>query len=129
MTAGQTSTALLDLTCTFKGKNAHAGLNPWEGVNALDAIVCAYNNVSVLRQQLHPVEKIHGVILEVPKIANVIPSETKTGYTVRSETVQRASKLGEKVEACLVAAGLATGCQTEIHRLEDLTTECPVLSN
>ncbi|KAJ9635014.1 hypothetical protein H2204_005969 [Knufia peltigerae] len=108
-TAGQTSTALLDITCTFRGKNSHAGLNPWDGVNALDAVVCAYNNVSVLRQQLHPTDRIHGVILEAPKIANVIPGETRTGYTVRSSTRQRASRLGERVEACLAAAGLATG--------------------
>ncbi|EXJ83939.1 hypothetical protein A1O3_04606 [Capronia epimyces CBS 606.96] len=115
-TAGQTSTALLDLTCTFWGKNAHAGLNPWDGINALDAVVCAYNNISVLRQQLHPVDRIHGAILEAPKVANVIPSRAKVGYTVRSSTRRGAYRLGEKVEACLNAAGLATGCKTEIYR-------------
>lgn len=115
-TAGQTSTALLDTTCIFSGKNAHAALNPWDGVNALDAVVCAYNNVSVLRQQLHPVERIHGAILESPKVANVIPSRTKVRYTVRSATRKRAERLGDRVEACLKAAGLATGCETEIDR-------------
>lgn len=36
----------------YFGKPAHAGLNPWKGVNALDAIVLAYNGLSTLRQQV-----------------------------------------------------------------------------
>ena len=33
---------------TFNGKAAHAAAFPWEGINALDAAVLAYNNISVL---------------------------------------------------------------------------------
>jgi metal-dependent amidase/aminoacylase/carboxypeptidase family protein len=36
----------------YFGKPAHAGLNPWAGVNALDAVVLAYNGLSTLRQQV-----------------------------------------------------------------------------
>src|ERR1043165_449305 len=37
----------------FFGKGAHAAAVPWEGVNALDALVGAYTCNSMLRQQLH----------------------------------------------------------------------------
>ena len=41
--------------------SAHAALSPWEGKNALDAAVLAYNNVSALRQQLKPTVRVHGI--------------------------------------------------------------------
>ena len=45
---------------TYKGKSSHASAYPWEGLNALDAAVLAYNNVSAFRQQMKPKWKIHG---------------------------------------------------------------------
>lgn len=44
----------------YHGKAAHASAYPWEGVNALDAAVLAYNNLSALRQQLRPEWRLHG---------------------------------------------------------------------
>jgi metal-dependent amidase/aminoacylase/carboxypeptidase family protein len=40
---------------------AHAALSPWQGQNALDAAVAAYTNVALLRQQVKPSHRIHGV--------------------------------------------------------------------
>ena len=42
--------------------SAHAAAAPWEGQNALDAAVLAYNSVSVLRQQIRPECRVHGII-------------------------------------------------------------------
>lgn len=42
------------LLVTYEGKPAHAGGAPWDGINALDAAVGAYVNVSMLRQQMKP---------------------------------------------------------------------------
>lgn len=36
-------------TFEYQGKSAHAGAFPWDGINALDAFVALYNNVSLLR--------------------------------------------------------------------------------
>jgi amidohydrolase len=112
--AGMPSVAHLGLFATFHGKNAHAGMNPWDGVNALDALVCAYNNISVLRQQMRPDERVHGCVVEAPKVNNVIPDMTKLNYSVRSATMDGCRKLGDKVVACFNAAALATGCTVEI---------------
>ncbi|KAL3248681.1 hypothetical protein ABHI18_011927 [Aspergillus niger] len=62
-----------ELHCEFTGRSAHAGGNPWEGINALDALVTSYNNVAVLRQQLRPDERIHCAFLDTPTVANIIP--------------------------------------------------------
>jgi metal-dependent amidase/aminoacylase/carboxypeptidase family protein len=63
------------LSTEYRGKNAHAGGNPWKGINALDSAVSAYNNISLLRQQIEPEERIHNVLLESEKTTgNVIPA-------------------------------------------------------
>ena len=50
---------LISDSCLY---SAHAALSPWEGKNSLDAAVLAYNNISALRQQLHPTHRVHGII-------------------------------------------------------------------
>lgn len=47
------------LTCL---PSAHAGQAPWEGKNALDAAFLAYNNISAMRQQIGPEERVHGIV-------------------------------------------------------------------
>lgn len=40
--------ASLKFSVEYTGKTARAAMAPWEGVNALDAAVLAYNGISVL---------------------------------------------------------------------------------
>lgn len=98
---------------TFAGKPAHASAAPWEGVNALDAVVAAYVNISLLRQQILPTQKIHGVVLRGGERPNVIPASTTLDYYIRSETVKTLKPLTEKVIKCFEAAATATGCTVE----------------
>lgn len=101
--------------CEFTGKSAHAGGNPWDGVNALDALVSAYNNVAVLRQQLLPKQRIHCAFMDTPKVANVIPAYTKAFWQVRSPSLKGLNDLVAKVRNCIQAGGLATGCEVHIE--------------
>ena len=48
------------LKVKYFGKSSHAAGYPWEGVNALDAAVLAYTNISCLRQHFKPGWKAHG---------------------------------------------------------------------
>lgn len=98
---------------TFTGKPAHASAAPWEGVNALDAVVAAYVNISMLRQQILPTQKIHGVVLRGGERPNVIPASTTVDYYIRSETVKSLKGLTERVLKCFEAAAVATGCTVE----------------
>lgn len=113
--AGRSSIASYSTTAVYRGVSAHAGASPWEGINALDALVTAYNNISMLRQQIRPDERIHGAILEAPKITNAIPELTRTQYTIRSPTIKGTRDLGERVRRCLEAGAYATGCQIELE--------------
>jgi len=112
--AGQTSNANVDLVAEFRGKNAHAAANPWDGINALDAVVAAYNNTSMLRQQMMTDDRIHSCILKAPSITNAIPEYTKIKYSVRSPSLARLEALEARVRACINAAGMTTGCEVSI---------------
>lgn len=94
----------------FRGKPAHAAGEPWNGVNALDAAVAAYSNVALLRQQMEPDERVHGVIEVGGTVPNVITEYTRMNWNVRSPSIERCDKLLERVKACLEAAAKATGC-------------------
>ena len=97
--------------CEFHGKAAHAGGNPWDGINALDAFVAAYNNISQLRQQIRDTDRIHAAVLDAPKVSNVIPAYTKVMFTTRSETLKSLKQLTSRVMNCVKAGALATGCE------------------
>ncbi|GJN69377.1 hypothetical protein PLICBS_003425 [Purpureocillium lilacinum] len=98
----------------FRGQTAHAAGEPWNGTNALDAAVAAYTNMSILRQQIRPDERIHAIISEGGVASNVIPDFTSMSSAVRAPTMARAEKLFERVKRCIEAAALATGCTHKI---------------
>ncbi|NWI18243.1 P20D2 protein, partial [Crypturellus soui] len=107
-----------DVTVKYYGKASHAAAYPWEGLNALDAAVLAYNNLSVLRQQMKPTWRVHGIIKNGGVKPNIIPSYTEMEYYLRAPSVKDLSLLTEKVENCFKAAAVATGCKVEIKGSE-----------
>ncbi|RAH86159.1 metal-dependent amidase/aminoacylase/carboxypeptidase [Aspergillus japonicus CBS 114.51] len=117
------------LRVTFTGKPAHAAAAPWEGVNALDAVVAAYVNVSLLRQQILPTQRVHGVIVHGGERPNVIPRSASVDYYIRSPTVKSLKGLSERVVKCFEAAAVATGCEVAFEwgpSYADLKTNNPI---
>ncbi|TFK75626.1 hypothetical protein BDN72DRAFT_885678 [Pluteus cervinus] len=106
--------ALERIDVEYSGHTAHAALSPWEGTNALDAAVLAYNNISALRQQLKPTHRVHGIIEGKDWAPNIIPDYSKFSCYVRAPT--RAELVGsvKRVLPCFEAAATATGCQVTI---------------
>ncbi|OCH92754.1 hypothetical protein OBBRIDRAFT_726149 [Obba rivulosa] len=99
----------------FFGHTAHAALSPWEGQNALDAAVLAYTSISVLRQQLKPTYRIHGIFEGKDWTPNIIPDYAKMIWYVRAPTRAEMEATTKRVIACFQAAALATGCRVEPH--------------
>ncbi len=111
----------------FFGKEAHASGAPDLGINALDAAVQAYVNVSTLRQQLKDSDRVHGVITHGGSAPNVIPGHTAMSWYVRATTDDRLDEIHPKVIQCFEAAALATGCTLEVkemgHRYMSMRTD------
>ena len=108
------SLAIQDLVVKFVGKESHAAMAPWEGVNALDAAVLAYTSISTLRQQMKPSWRVHGIITQGGVKPNIIPGMTEMHYYIRTPTREELSVLKEKVLNCFKSAALSTGCQFEV---------------
>lgn len=114
---GRSGLAGLRMICSYKfrvefrGKEAHAAGEPWNGVNALDTAVATYNNISLLRQSMRPDERVHGVFEKGGTVPNVITEYTRMNWYVRSSSMKRGQALLDKVRKCCEAAAMSTGCQ------------------
>ncbi|PAA47307.1 hypothetical protein BOX15_Mlig005194g2, partial [Macrostomum lignano] len=103
------------LRATYTGKASHAAGSPWEGLNALDAAVTAYQSVSNLRQQMRPEWRVHGIVKEGGQRPNIIPERAVLDYFVRCPSDRELAVLRARVEACLRAGAVASGCECSIE--------------
>ncbi|XP_044146477.1 peptidase M20 domain-containing protein 2-like [Bufo gargarizans] len=106
--------AIHDVTVKYYGKASHAAAYPWEGINALDAAILAYNNISLLRQQMKPTWRVHGIIKNGGVKPNIIPDYTELQFYLRAPSLKALADLQEKAHACFNSAATATGCKVEL---------------
>jgi amidohydrolase len=102
----------------FTGKAAHASADPWEGVNALDAVIQTFNNVSMLRQQIRPEARIHGIVTQGGAAPNIIPEAAACTFYVRAAKLDYMWALHKRVIACAEGAATATGCTLKVVEFE-----------
>jgi amidohydrolase len=98
----------------FSGKAAHASADPWAGVNALDACIQTFNGIAMLRQQMRPDCRIHGIITHGGDVENVIPERAAATFSVRAPAIDLMWTLYERVVACAEGAARAAGCTLEV---------------
>jgi amidohydrolase len=99
----------------YRGKAAHAAAYPEQGVNAADAFTVAQVAIGLLRQQLPPTVRVHGVLTNGGEAPNAIPERTEGRWYVRAETTAELVETEERVRRCFEAGALATGCELEIE--------------
>ncbi|KAI8629188.1 hypothetical protein F5Y19DRAFT_434279 [Xylariaceae sp. FL1651] len=109
----------------YFGREAHAAASPWLGINALDALVTAYNAISVLRQQTMPGDVIQGNITDGGVRPNIIHAYTAGNFVVRANTQARLSELKKKVDACFEAAASATGATLKMTPVQSYADHVP----
>ncbi|GIY64511.1 peptidase M20 domain-containing protein 2 [Caerostris extrusa] len=100
---------------SFTGQEAHASGYPWEGINALDAAVATYNNLALLRQHIKPTCRVHAIIKKGGEAANVIPGYSELDLFYRAATNFEMEKLNKRIDACINAAAVSTGCEVSIE--------------
>ena len=108
------------VTFEWAGRAAHASVDPWEGVNALDACVQAFNGIAMLRQQMRPDCRIHGIVSEGGAAANVIPERAVADFNVRGPSLEAMWALERRVVAVAEGASAATGTRLTVTRHPDV---------
>jgi amidohydrolase len=107
------------LEVEFFGKPSHAAVAPWEGLNALDALILTFNNINALRQQVRPDARIHGVITDGGAAPNIIPQHSAARFYLRARQRSYLNEMNEKFKACVQASALATGTRFEMRNYEN----------
>ncbi len=113
------SLALDAIEVEFFGKPSHAAAAPWEGVNALDALLMTFNSLNALRQQVRPDARIHGIITDGGAAPNIIPDHTVGRFYVRAKKRAYLDELHQKFLACVQGAATATGTRFETRMYEN----------
>lgn len=109
--AAMRTAAYTRLKVEYFGRAAHAAANPWLGINALDALITAYNALSALRQQTMPGDIIQGHITHGGAAPNIIHAYAAGVFVVRADTRARLRALRRQVKACFEAGATATGAR------------------
>lgn len=99
----------------YRGVTAHAGAYPHLGVNAADAFTVAQVAIGLLRQQLPPTTRVHGIVTEAGTAPNAIPDVATGRWYVRARTLADLAGIEGRIRHCFAAGALGTGCELEIE--------------
>jgi amidohydrolase len=113
---GQDLAALEALACQrldieFTGRAAHAAGEPQSGINALEAMILAFNAIDALRQHLPPKGMVHGIITDGGAAANIVPAHSAGNFIVRAADLPTMELVKQKVLDCFKGAAVATGAK------------------
>lgn len=111
--------AIERITFEFHGRNAHAAAAPFEGINALDAVITMFNNVAMARQQFRPTWRVHGVITHGGVKPNIIPDFTAAEFYVRAPDAEQLAELKARVLAAAEGAAVSHRCTLTIGNRPD----------
>jgi amidohydrolase len=112
--AAARSLALSEAVVQYRGKESHAAVAPYLGINAADAVTVAQVAIGLLRQQLAPGQMMHGIVTVGGQAVNVIPGHATLQYAMRAIESDSLRELEGRMYACFAAGALATGCEYEI---------------
>jgi amidohydrolase len=122
--------AIAEVEVLYRGESAHASAMPERGVNALDALVTAYQAIAQLRQHIRATERIHGIITDGGQAPNIVPERAAGRFYVRARNAGDLEPLKRRVEGCFRAGAEATGAKLELAwgavDYHDLDTNWPL---
>jgi aminobenzoyl-glutamate utilization protein B len=122
------SLALDSYSFKFEGRSSHAGVDPWNGRSALDAIEVMNYSVNMMREHIPEGVRIHYVITDGGGEPNVVPPHSRSWYYIRAFTrdgKNGVNELAERVKNCAKAGALATDTKLEIKQLTGIYNKLP----
>lgn len=95
----------------FVGRPAHAAADPYNGINALNALIETFNGINALRQHVRSDARIHGIVTHGGEAPNVVPAFAAGDFLIRAQTMAYMKELVEKVRRIAEGAGAITGAE------------------
>lgn len=110
------SLAIDPVVVQFFGKPAHSSASPWDGINALDAVIQVFNSVNALRQHVTDDVRIHGIITKGGDAPNIVPEFAEAKFYLRANTKKQVQELRFKFENIVKGAALQTGATFKLEQ-------------
>ena len=107
--------ALIGAKFTFKGRTAHGGVNPWDGKDAVDAVVLMDIGFDKLREHLRPSYRGHRTITNGGVQPNIIPDVGQIWWFIRDANGPWAKENFDKLVNIARGAALMTGTTMEME--------------
>ena len=98
---------------TFSGAPTHQ-MTPWNGRNALEAVIQFFNNIDAMRITMRPEARVQGIIVEGGAAPNVVPDRTVADFYIRYPDEVYLQQVVEFVDNAAKAAALSTGTKVKI---------------
>lgn len=99
----------------YHGQSAHSWARPWKGKNAFDAAIVFFNAVAMMRQQTEDGVRMAYGFLEGYAQEGSVPDYTKLTLGIAAPTPMIVEDVRKKVEGCIEAGAIATGCTVKYH--------------
>ena len=111
------SNGFLAKNVRFLGREAHAGVSPEGGANALYAAQLALSAINAQRETFRDEDcvRVHPIITKGGDLVNIIPAEVRLETYVRARSAPAMLDAAAKVDRSLKGAALAMGCSVEIE--------------
>ena len=97
----------------YYGKPAHAAGEPWNGVNAANAVQLAIHALDMMRQQCRPETRIGTWISNEGTASNIISEFAEFELTIRHAERAYLNQLSEQCKKIFEGAALCTGTRVE----------------
>ena len=107
--------ALIGAKFTFKGRTAHGGVNPWDGIDAVDAVELMDIGFDKLREHLRPTYRGHRTITIGGVQPNIIPDVGQIWWFIRDANGPWAKENFDKLVNIGRGAALMTGTTMEME--------------
>ena len=104
---------------TFSGAPTHQ-MTPWNGRNALEAVIHLFTNIDGVRASMRPEARVQGIIVEGGAAPNVVPDRTVADFYIRYPDAVYLAQVREFVDNAARAAALSTGTKVKIDNYGNL---------
>ncbi|MDP2873226.1 MAG: amidohydrolase [Bacillota bacterium] len=116
---GGSSNGFVGKFIRYKGKEAHAGGAPHDGINALNAAMLGLMGIHANRETLKDDDtiRIHPIVTRGGDLVNIIPADVRMETYVRGKRMEAVLDASRKVNRALRAGAMAVGAEVEIEEI------------
>jgi len=116
---GCDSSGFIGKVIQFTGKEAHAGAEPHNGINALNAASLAIMAINAQRETFRESDRIrvHPIITKGGDLVNIVPADVRMETYVRGKTIEAVVDASQKVNRALQGSAMSVGAQVEIMEI------------